>query len=212
VDLARVDHFRGFEAYWEVPGHEETALNGEWKPGPGSRLFAAVAKELGPLPLIAEDLGLITPEVDALRESLGLPGMRVLQFAFGDDERNPHLPANYDENTVAYTGTHDNDTALGWYRCATEADRAGLRKLTGAPDRSVNWGMMEVVFQSRAALTVVPLQDVLGLGSEDRMNIPGTIEGNWGWRFRAGDLTPALSERLNKLTHATGRLHGEEST
>jgi 4-alpha-glucanotransferase len=212
VDLARVDHFRGFEAYWEVPGHEETALNGQWKPGPGSRLFAAVAKELGPLPLIAEDLGLITPEVDALRESLGLPGMRVLQFAFGDDERNPHLPANYEENTVAYTGTHDNDTAMGWYRCATEADRADLRKLTGAPDRSVNWGMMEVVFQSPAALAVVPLQDVLGLGSEDRMNIPGTIEGNWGWRFRAGDLTPALSERLNKLTHATGRLHGEEST
>jgi 4-alpha-glucanotransferase len=210
VDLARIDHFRGFESYWEVPGEEETALNGEWKPGPGSRLFAAVARELGPLPLIAEDLGIITPEVDALREELGMPGMRVLQFAFGDDDENPHLPANYEPNTVAYTGTHDNDTSLGWYRTASEEHRAGLRRLTDAQERAVHWGMMEVVFQSPAALAVVPLQDVLGLGSEHRMNTPGTPEGNWGWRFRAGDLTPALAERLNKLTHATGRLHAEQ--
>ncbi|HLL81522.1 MAG TPA: 4-alpha-glucanotransferase, partial [Longimicrobium sp.] len=210
VDLARIDHFRGFEAYWEVPGEEETALNGTWQPGPGSRLFAAVAEKLGPLPLIAEDLGLITPEVDALRESLGMPGIRVLQFAFGDDDKNPHLPANYEANTVAYTGTHDNDTSLGWYRGASEEDRAGLRRLTDAPERAVHWGMMEVVFQSPAALAVVPLQDVLGLGSEDRMNVPGTSEGNWGWRFRSRDLTPALAERLSKLTHATGRLHAEK--
>ena len=210
ADLARIDHFRGFESYWEVPGEEETALNGTWQPGPGSRLFAAVAEELGPLPLIAEDLGVITPEVDALRESLGMPGIRVLQFAFGDDERNPHLPANYEANTVAYTGTHDNDTSLGWYRGASEQDRAGLRRLTDAPERAVHWGMMEVVFQSPAALAVVPLQDVLGLGSEDRMNVPGTAEGNWGWRFRREDLTIALAERLNKLTHATGRLHAEQ--
>jgi len=210
VDLARIDHFRGFESYWEVPGEEETALNGEWKPGPGSRLFAAVVKELGPLPLIAEDLGIITPEVDALREELGMPGMRVLQFAFGDDDENPHLPANYEPNTVAYTGTHDNDTSLGWYRAASEEHRAGLRRLTDAQERAVHWGMMEVVFRSPAALAVVPLQDVLGLGSEHRMNTPGTPEGNWGWRFRAGDLTPALAERLNKLTHATGRLHAEQ--
>ena len=210
VELARIDHFRGFESYWEVPGEEETALNGTWQPGPGSRLFAAVAKELGPLPLIAEDLGVITPEVDALRESLGMPGIRVLQFAFGDDEENPHLPANYAANTVAYTGTHDNDTSLGWYRAASEADRAGLRRLTDAPERSVHWGMMEVVFRSPAALAVVPLQDVLGLGSEDRMNVPGTSQGNWGWRFRREDLTTALAERLNKLTHATGRLHAEQ--
>jgi 4-alpha-glucanotransferase len=210
VELARIDHFRGFESYWEVPGEAETALNGTWQPGPGSRLFAAVAKELGPLPLIAEDLGIITPEVDALRESLGMPGIRVLQFAFGDDEENPHLPANYEANTVAYTGTHDNDTSLGWYRAASEGDRAGLRRLTDAPERSVHWGMMEVVFQSPAALAVVPLQDVLGLGSEDRMNVPGTSAGNWGWRFRREDLTTALAERLNKLTHATGRLHAEQ--
>jgi 4-alpha-glucanotransferase len=210
VDLARIDHFRGFESYWEVPGDEDTALNGTWRPGPGTRLFAAVKRKLGPLPLIAEDLGIITDEVDALREALGMPGMRVLQFAFGDDERNPHLPANYETNTVAYTGTHDNDTSLGWYRTASEGDRAGLRRLTDAPERAVHWGMMEVVFQSPAALAVVPLQDVLGLGSEDRMNIPGTSEGNWGWRFRSGDLTPALAERLHKLTHATGRLHAED--
>jgi 4-alpha-glucanotransferase len=209
VDLARIDHFRGFESYWEVPGDEDTALNGEWRPGPGTQLFAAVRKELGELPMIAEDLGIITEEVDALRDALGMPGMRVLQFAFGDDPRNPHLPANYVANTVAYTGTHDNDTSLGWFRCASEGDRAGLRKLTAAPDGQVHWGMMEVVFQSAAALAVVPLQDVLGLGSEDRMNIPGTSEGNWGWRFRDGDLTPALAGRLHKLTHATGRFHAE---
>ncbi|HEX8693780.1 MAG TPA: 4-alpha-glucanotransferase [Longimicrobium sp.] len=210
VDVARIDHFRGFEAYWEIPAEEETAVTGRWVPGPGHRLFRALERELGPLPLIAEDLGIITPEVDTLREELGLPGMRVLQFAFGgDDPENPHLPANYPAATVAYTGTHDNDTAAGWFRGATREEKAGLRELTGAPAGEIHWGMIEVVMRSKADLAVVPLQDVLGLGSEARMNTPGTGEGNWEWRFREGDLTPGLAARLRELTRSSGRLHGE---
>jgi 4-alpha-glucanotransferase len=210
VDVARIDHFRGFESYWEVPAAEETALHGQWVAGPGSALFTAVERELGPLPLIAEDLGIITPEVDELRRELEMPGMRVLQFAFGGDAENPHLPANYSRDTVAYTGTHDNDTSAGWYaEGASEEDRAALRRLTSAPDHDVHWGMMELVFRSPAALAVAPLQDVLGLGSGSRMNTPGTGEGNWGWRFRPGELTPELAARLLELTRSTERLNGE---
>lgn len=205
VDFARVDHFRGFEAYWEVPAEEETALNGTWQPGPGTRLFRALEEEMGPLPLIAEDLGLITPEVEALRDELGFPGMRVLHFAFGDDEKNPHLPANHVANSVAYTGTHDNDTSRGWWEAAGKAERAGLRKLTPAPEGEIHWGMIETVFRSDAAVAIVPVQDVLGLGSEARMNTPGTAEGNWAWRLREGVLTPELAARLRELTVASGR-------
>jgi len=214
VDVARIDHFRGFESYWEVPAHEETALNGRWLPGPGTRLFAAVERELGPLPLIAEDLGIITPAVDELRDTLGLPGMRVLQFAFGggdEDADNPHRPENYPAGCVAYTGTHDNNTALGWYRDeATPEARRELAAHTPAVGEDAGWGMIEVVLESDACVTIVPLQDVLGLGSEARMNTPGSISGDWQWRFRAGDLTPGLAARLRELTARTGRLHGEE--
>lgn len=206
VDVARVDHFRGFEAYWEVPAEEETALNGRWRPGPGTALFRAVEAELGTLPLIAEDLGLITPEVEALRDELGFPGMRVLHFAFGDDEGNPHLPANHAANSIAYTGTHDNDTSRGWWKAAGKAERTGLRRLTEAPEAEIHWGMIETVFRSDAAVAIVPLQDVLGLGSEARMNTPGTAEGNWGWRVSAGALTPALAARLREVTASAGRL------
>ena len=211
VDVARIDHFRGFESYWAVPAHEETALHGTWRPGPGAKLFAAVEKELGPLPLIAEDLGIITPEVEALRDELGLPGMRVLQFAFGgEDHDNPHLPANYVRESVAYTGTHDNNTALGWYRDeASPGARAELAEVAGSLDEP-NWRMIEVVLRSDADLAVVPLQDVLGLGSEGRMNTPGSSSGDWLWRFADGDLTPALAARLRGITAASGRLHGEE--
>jgi 4-alpha-glucanotransferase len=205
VDVARVDHFRGFEAYWEVPAEEETALNGRWVPGPGAALFRAVESALGRLPLIAEDLGVITPEVDALREGLGLPGMRVLHFAFGDDDANPHLPANHPANTVAYTGTHDNDTSAGWFAAAGAAERAGLRRLTAAPDADVHWGMIETVFRSPADVAVVPLQDVLGLGSEARMNTPGTTGRNWAWRARPHDLSPEAALRLRAITERTGR-------
>jgi 4-alpha-glucanotransferase len=211
VDLARVDHFRGFEAYWEVPAREETALHGRWVPGPGRSLFDAVERELGSLPLVAEDLGIITPEVEALRDGLGLPGMRVLQFGLGgDDPGNPHRPGSWPRRSVAYTGTHDNDTAAGWYHgAASEEERAGLGRLTGRSEEEVHWAMVEVVLRSDADLAVVPLQDVLGLGSEARMNTPGTVEGNWAWRVREGALTPELAARLRALTAETGRLHGD---
>lgn len=218
VDVARIDHFRGFESYWEVPGDEETALHGRWLPGPGAKLFDAVERELGPLPLIAEDLGIITPEVDQLRDALGFPGMRVLQFAFGgDDAENPHLPENYPAAAVAYTGTHDNNTALGWLRDEASARaKKELAALVGrvshgdGGDDDTGWAMIEIVLGSEADLAVIPLQDVLGLGSEGRMNTPGSIDGNWLWRFRAGALTPALAARLRDLTAKTGRLHGQE--
>ena len=214
VDVARIDHFRGFESYWEVPAEKETALEGRWMTGPGARLFDAVQRELGPLPLIAEDLGIITPEVERLRDELGFPGMRVLQFAFGsdaDDAENPHRPERYTPGSVAYTGTHDNNTALGWYRDeASDETKAALAELTGPETDDVGWGMIRVVLESNADLAVIPLQDVLGLGSEARMNMPGSMDGNWRWRFREGDLTPAHAARLRDLTAKSGRLHGQE--
>jgi 4-alpha-glucanotransferase len=158
VDIARVDHFRGFAAFWAVPAGEETAINGRWEPGPGTAVFEATGTKLGSLPLIAEDLGLITPDVEELRDELGFPGMRVLQFAFGDSgSRNPHLPANHPRNSVAYTGTHDNDTTVGWYRSAPAADRAGVRKLLGHEPRpdELHWELIELAFQSPAHMAVV---------------------------------------------------------
>ena len=209
VDMIRVDHFRGFEAFWEVPAGERTAVGGQWRPGPGAAVFRAVEAKLGPLPVIAEDLGLITPEVDRLRDELGFPGMRVLQFAFGDSgDENPHLPANHPRNSVAYTGTHDNDTALGWYTgAATEENRGALQKLVAgdATAADMHWHMIGLVFRSPARWAIVPLQDVLGLGSEARMNTPGVAESNWAWRVPAGALTPAVQARLFAVTRAAGR-------
>lgn len=205
VDVVRVDHFRGFQAYWRIDAAADSAVDGEWLPGPGEALFAAVRRELGGLPLVAEDLGLITPPVEALRDGLGLPGMRVLQFAFGDDDpRGPHLPASYPAGSVAYTGTHDNDTSLGWHRATGDVERARLGALL-APGEEPGWGMIRLVMESRAKLAVVPLQDVLGLGSEGRMNTPGTAAGNWAWRFREGALTPELARRLRELARGAGR-------
>jgi 4-alpha-glucanotransferase len=205
VDVVRVDHFRGFQAYWEVDAAAETAVRGRWREGPGAELFAAVRRELGELPLLAEDLGVITPEVEALRDGLGLPGMRVLQFGFGEGGAdNPHRPGGWPENAVAYTGTHDNDTALGWRAGAGEAERARLGALL-EPGEEPGWGMIRLVMESRAKFAVVPLQDVLGLGSEGRMNTPGTRAGNWAWRFREGALTPGLARRLRELARASGR-------
>lgn len=204
ADLVRVDHFRGFEACWEIPAEEATALNGRWVPGPGAELFHEVERSLGPLPVIAEDLGLITPEVDALREELGYPGMRVLQFAYDGDPRNPHLPANHPRDSVAYTGTHDNDTALGWWRSASDEERVRA----GGEGGEIHWRLIEAAFGSAASLAVVPLQDVLGLGSEARMNTPGTDVGNWRWRVREGALTEAARERLRDATLRSGRLPG----
>jgi 4-alpha-glucanotransferase len=210
VDVLRIDHFRGFESYWEVPGDSETAMEGRWMPGPGRDLFDAARAELGALPLIAEDLGIITPEVEQLRDALGLPGMRVLQFAFGgDDPANPHLPGNYVHNTVAYTGTHDNDTALGWYAGADPATQKQVQDFAGGGGE-MNWRMVQAVLRSEAGWAVVPLQDVLGLGGQARMNTPGVAQGNWSWRLRPGTLTPELAQRLAKLVRSTGRVAERE--
>jgi len=188
VDLCRVDHFRGFVSYWAVPERNKTALRGRWRRGPGADLFHAVERELGDLPVIAEDLGRITPAVYRLRDELGLPGMVVLLWGFGGARGNPHRPENHRRNAVVYTSTHDTDTAAGFFG--------------GSPS---NWQLIETAYASPAALAIVPAQDVLGLGSEARMNRPGTARGNWEWRLEPGRLTPALASRLRELARAHSR-------
>jgi 4-alpha-glucanotransferase len=188
VDLCRVDHFRGFVSYWAIPAGHKTAKRGHWRPGPGRELFDAVKKELGSLPLIAEDLGRITPPVYRLRDELGLPGMAVLLWAFGRAPGSPHRPENIVRNEVAYTSIHDTDTVVGFFK--------GKRS---------NWELIELAYASRASLAVVPAQDVLGLGSEARMNRPGTAQGNWQWRLHSGQLTPALARRLRELASKHNR-------
>jgi 4-alpha-glucanotransferase len=206
VDVIRVDHFRGFESYWEIPVDEETAVNGRWKAGPGAEFFHVVERELGTLPVIAEDLGLITRSVEELRDELGFPGMRVIQFAFDGDPDNPHLPENYPTNTVAYTGTHDNDTIAGWWEKSSADERKAVRSRFEVDPLEPHWAFIERVLDSPAALTVVPLQDVLGLGSEARMNTPGTTAENWVWRLSPGELTGRLQERLRSVTGRSGRV------
>jgi 4-alpha-glucanotransferase len=205
LDMVRLDHFRGFEAYWEIPASEQTALNGRWVPGPREALFHAAERALGPLPIVAEDLGLITPEVDALRERLGIPGMRVLQFAFDGDPANPHLPANYEENTVAYTGTHDNATTAEWWDDLDPSSRRSVQGSFHVHDRSASRDLAGAVLGSRARMVVVPLQDVLGLGREARMNTPGTLDGNWIWRADAAALDSASAQWLRAITRESGR-------
>ena len=201
VDLTRVDHFRGFVAYWAVPESEKTAVSGVWRRGPGAALFDAVGRELGPLPVVAEDLGVITEPVRRLRRRLGYPGMAVLQFAFGGKPHNPHRPENHEEQSVVYTGTHDNDTTLGWWRALSPRTRAAA----GLDPEDPAWSLLELAWHSRAALAVAPLQDVLGLDSEARMNFPGTQDGNWRWRYRVDDLTSELATRLRELTERSNR-------
>jgi len=205
MDLVRLDHFRGFEACWEVPAGSPTAEHGRWVPGPAEHFFEVVRAALGALPLIAEDLGLITPPVVALRDWLELPGMRILQFAFDGDGRHPFLPHNYVRNCVAYTGTHDNDTALGWYATAPERERDFARRYLGVDGPGIAWGMVRAVHASVADRVVVPIQDLLELGPEARMNLPGRPDGNWGWRLREGQLGDALRDRLRGLTETFGR-------
>jgi 4-alpha-glucanotransferase len=201
VDLTRVDHFRGFVAYWAVPAGNKTAAKGKWRRGPGADLFHAVEQELGPLPLVAEDLGVITEPVVRLRRELGYPGMVVLQFGLGRDPTNPHLPANHAEQAVAYTGTHDNDTTLGWWESLPEEDRAWSELDPADPA----WSLIRAAWSSRAALSIAPLQDVLRLGNEARMNLPGTEHGNWEWRYAAGDLTSELASELREVTVSSRR-------
>ena len=205
VDMVRLDHFRGFEAYWAVPAGEETAINGKWVKGPGRELFRAIEKALGAIPIIAEDLGLITPEVEALREELGYPGMKVLQFAFGGEADHAYLPHNYGRNCVVYTGTHDNDTTLGWMNTASEQERMNVGSYTGGRGEEVNWELIRLALMSVANTAIFPLQDVLGIGSEGRMNTPGRASGNWGWRYKQELLSTATRERLKTLTEIYGR-------
>jgi 4-alpha-glucanotransferase len=205
-DAIRLDHFRGFEGYWEVPAHEEHAINGQWRPGPGRALFDALHAALGPLPLIAEDLGVITPAVTELRIACGFPGMRVLQFAFADTPANPYLPHNYVPQTVAYTGTHDNDTAVGWCGQVGEHEREAVRRYLGPQaDHEIHWAMIRALSQSVANTVIYPLQDVLGLDSAHRMNVPGCSQGCWEWRFEWQGVAASATAQLAAITHAHGR-------
>ena len=202
VDLTRVDHFRGFVAYWAVPEGRKTAKAGVWRKGPGRELFDAARDALGDLPVIAEDLGVITPPVERLRDELGLPGMHVLHWAFEGGRTNPHHPSNHRENGAVYTGTHDSDTAVGWYRSLPRR----VRDAAGLDPVEPNWSLIRMALASRARLAVAPAQDVLGLGSEARMNRPGEAEGNWTWRLEPGQLTDELAARLRAETERAGRL------
>jgi 4-alpha-glucanotransferase len=202
VDVARVDHFRGFVSYWAIPERHKTARRGRWRRGPGAELFRAVEAALGRLPVIAEDLGVITPAVHRLRDELGLPGMVVLHWAFGGRRSNPHRPENHRENQVVYTSTHDTDTTVGWFTSLTPSERTA----TGLDPAEPQWGLIELALASPASLAIVPAQDVLGLGSEARMNRPGSVEGNWSWRLERGALTPALARRLRERTELHQRL------
>jgi 4-alpha-glucanotransferase len=205
-DVARIDHFRGFVAYWAVPRGARDASSGRWARGPGRAVFDAARAELRRLPLIAEDLGVITPAVTRLRESLGLPGMVVLQFGFHPDEQpSPHHPAQHRANQVLYTGTHDNDTLRGWFE-SLPADRVEAVRALGVGGREPWWSLIEVALASPARLCMLQVQDVLGLGSEARMNTPGTAGGQWRWRLEHGQLTVAHARRLRQLTVASRRL------
>jgi 4-alpha-glucanotransferase len=206
TDLVRIDHFRGFAGYWAIPSHEETAVNGEWRVGPGVDLFRALERQLPALPIIAEDLGTITPDVEALRRDAGIPGMKVVQFAFGSDD-NIHLPHHYDTDTVAYTGTHDNDTTCGWFATASAEERQRASDYFGTGGESMAWKMIRGVYGSIASIVIVPLQDVFDLSSEARMNTPGDGRGNWAWRA-GGELFDDRSavHRLRRLAEVTGRV------
>ncbi|MGP0071626.1 MAG: 4-alpha-glucanotransferase [Bryobacteraceae bacterium] len=217
VDMIRLDHFRGFEAYWEVPAAETTAVNGRWVKGPGSALFHAAQRELGELPLVAENLGVITPEVEAIREEFGFPGMAILQFAFGTDpQATTFRPHNYPREVVAYTGTHDNDTTVGWWTSKgsgestrSEEDIRRERDLAmrylNTDGSEIQWSFIRAVEASVADTVLIPMQDVLGLGNEARMNQPATLGGNWRWRYRTGALKPELAERLREMAELYDR-------
>lgn len=204
-DVMRLDHFRGFEAFWQIPAADETAEGGRWIKAPGAELFAKLADVFGELPFIAEDLGYITLEVDALRERFKFPGMRVLQFGFDGRGSHIYLPHNYERNTVVYTGTHDNDTTLGWWLHASETEKAAVGAYLNPRPEDAVWSLIRAAAASIADLCFFPVQDVLGLGSEARMNIPSQPQNNWTWRMAPDALTPILAEKLSRLVEATDR-------
>lgn len=205
-DMVRLDHFRGFESFWEIPASEPTAVKGRWVQGPKDDLFNVLRQRIGDLPLIAEDLGMITPEVYALRDRLGIPGMKVLEFGFGDPGAHIYLPHNFPPNCVVYTGTHDNDTTVGWWKSSATADeKRYAAAYIGEARDGIHWAFIRAAFASVARLAVVPLQDVLGLGSDSRMNTPSRSDGNWGWRFERGALKQELAEKLAALSEVSDR-------
>ena len=206
VDLIRIDHFRGFEAYWVVKQGETTALNGEWVKAPGEAFFEVLNEKLGQLPIMAEDLGVITPEVDALRDRFEFPGMKILQFAFGGDAGNPYLPFNYPRNCVVYTGTHDNDTTVGWFNQLSEQEKESFLTYLGCTSHEgIHWDLIRIALSCVANQAIIPLQDILGLGTEARMNFPSKPEGNWEWRYKSDAVTEEMRSRLKTLTHIYGR-------
>jgi 4-alpha-glucanotransferase len=212
VDIARIDHFRGFAAAWEVPASEENAVKGKWVKAPGHDLFVAVKQALGDLPFIAEDLGVITPDVDALRLEFGLPGMKVLQFAFGMEFNPKYLPYAYERNCIVYPGTHDNNTTVGYWNEPerTAEEKRNILRYTGTDGHDIAWDFIRLAWYSVANQAVAVLQDVMSLGQEARMNFPSRAGGNWQWRYTEPMLTPALAARLLDFTETYGRLKVEE--
>lgn len=200
VDIVRIDHFRGFIACWEVPADAPNAINGAWKQCPGEKLFDAFQDAFPQLPIIAEDLGLITPDVVQLRDKFKLPGMRILQFAFSDGEDNPYLPHNYQRNMVAYTGTHDNNTTIGWWKSASDKEKAFAQQYLGSDGKSIQWDMIRALSKSVADTVIYPMQDVLGLPGDHRMNLPGHPTGNWEWRFSWEQVKPEITQALAKMS------------
>ena len=217
VDYVRIDHFRGFEKYWEIPAYETTAINGRWVEGPDADLFEAMIRKFGSLPIIAEDLGVITPEVEALRDRFRFPGMRVLQFAFGKDPKaDDYRPENFPKNCAVYTGTHDNDTTVGWFwsdadknstrsQAEIEEERRTILRYVKTDGDEIHWDLIALASHSQANTVIFPMQDVLGLGSDARMNVPGRESGNWQWRLQPGALTPEIRERLRDIAVVTKR-------
>jgi 4-alpha-glucanotransferase len=206
VDVTRIDHFRGFDAYWAVKRGQENAIEGEWIQAPGIALLEVINEKFGNLPIIAEDLGVITPEVEALRDRFEFPGMKILQFAFGAGPGDPFLPFNYQRNCVVYTGTHDNDTTVGWFNQLQHYERDEVYRYLGCIDpQGIHWSLIRMGWSSIANLAVVPFQDLLGLGTDARMNFPGKAEGNWGWRYRPEALNWEVRDRLKTITYICGR-------
>ncbi len=217
VDIVRIDHFRGFAAAWEVPGGDKTAENGRWVDVPGKELFQAMQEHVGPLPFIAEDLGVVTPDVIELRDTNGFPGMKILQYAFGGNAKNHDLPHNYTSNFAAYTGTHDNDTTVGWWLSKTGAgstrdadeithEHEFCLKYLNTAGSEIHWDLIRAVWASVADTAITPIQNVIGIGNEGRMNVPSSSSGNWSWRLERGALTPEITTRLRELTEVYGRV------